>query len=161
MTPSSGYVNPRIMATRSFWPAILFLILSGCTTAAPEPNLPPDGLSWSPETPFSKQPKIEIPAEAAAINYFLRGQILLGEGNFDGALKEFEAAAQASPDDAFLHFRLASLYLRKGDLKKAVVEAEAAVRLDPKSVDGHLLLAGLYSSLGENQKGLVEYNEVL
>ncbi len=86
---------------------------------------------------------------------------MLGEGNFDGALKEFEAASQANPDDAFLHFRLASLYLRKGDLKKALVEAEAAVRLDPKSVDSHLLLAGLYSSLGENQKGLDEYNEVL
>ena len=78
--------------------------------------------------------------------------LLLGEGDFDPALKEFEAAVAAKPDDAFLHFRLASLYLRKGDLKKALVEAEAAVRLEPKSVDNHLLLAGLYSSLGRKPK---------
>jgi tetratricopeptide (TPR) repeat protein len=149
------------MATRASCATVFLVILAGCTTAAREPKLPPDGLLWSPETPFRKQPKVEIPGEAAAINYFLRGQVLLGEGNFDGALKEFESAAQANPDDAFLRFRLASLYLRKGDLKKAVVEAEAAVRLDPKNVDSHLLLAGLYSSLGDNQKGLAEYNEVL
>jgi len=82
------------MIIRSFWAVILFLFLSRCTTAAPEPKLPPDGLSWSLE-PFRNQRKVEIPAEAAAINYFLRGQLLLGEGKFDEALKEFENASEA------------------------------------------------------------------
>ena len=67
------------------------------------------------EAPFANQPKVEIPSEAAAINHFLRGQLLLGEGDFDGALKEYESAAQANPNESFLRFRLASLHLRKGE----------------------------------------------
>jgi tetratricopeptide (TPR) repeat protein len=90
--------------------------LSGCATAVPELMVPPDGISWAPDAPFRDQPKTEIPSEALAFNHFLIGHLLLGEGNFDGALKELEAAAAAKPDEAFLHFRLASFYLRRGDL---------------------------------------------
>ena len=59
-------------------------------------------------------------------------------------LKEFEAAVAANPNDAFLHFRLASLYLRKGDLKKALVEAETAAQAGaqergPPSASGRAL----------------------
>src|ERR671918_637567 len=149
------------MATGFIRRVIFLVILSGCASAAPEIKPPPHGLVWSPEAPFKGDKKIEIPAEASGLNHFLKGQLLLAEGNFEDALKEFEAAAQASPSDAFLRFRLATLYLRKGDLKKALVEAETATSLEPKSVENHLLLAGLYSSLGENQKGIGEYVEVL
>ena len=79
------------MIIRSFWAAILLLFLSRCTSAAPEPTAP-DAFSWIPEPPFRNQRKVEIPAEAAAINYFLKGQLLLGEGKFDEAVKEFDAA---------------------------------------------------------------------
>ena len=149
------------MSTRFVRGAICLLILSGCASAAPELRSPPDGFAWSPEAPFQREKKTEVPAEAKGLSHFLIGHLLLGEGEFDQALKEFEAAAQANPDDAFLRFRLATLYLRKGDLKKALVEAEAAAKIDPQSLDNHLLLAGLYSSLGQIQKGLSEYQEVL
>src|SRR6266568_6628505 len=148
--------------TTGFVRSVVFLVIfSGCASAVPELKSPPEGLDWSPEAPFRHDKKTEIPAEANGLSHFLQGQLLLGEGNFEEALKEFEAAVQANPSDSFLHFRLATLYLRKGDLKKALVEAEIAVRTDPKAVDNHLLLAGLYSSLGENQKGIIEYTEVL
>ena len=131
---------------------VFLLLLSGCAATVPDVKSPPDALVWTPEAPFAREQKIEIPPEAAGLFHFLKGHLLLGQGEFDEALKEFEAAAKDNPNDSFLHFRLATLYLRKGDLKKALVEAEAAARTDPKSVDNHLLLAGLYSSLGENQK---------
>ena len=111
---------------------------------------------WPTEAPFQHEKKTEIPAEAKGLSHFLIGHLLLVEGEYDKALKEFEAAAQANPDDAFLRFRLATLYLRKGDLKSALTEAQTAATLEPKSIDQHLLLAGLYSSLGEIQKGLGE-----
>ena len=85
------------MGTRSSRTAVLFLILSGCTAAVPEPKLPPDGLSWLPETPFRSKDRVDIPADAVAINHFLRAQMLLGEGDFDGALKEFESALGPIP----------------------------------------------------------------
>src|SRR5512147_1598066 len=154
-------LNLTVMGTRGFRAALLLVLLSGCATAVPDHQLPPDGLVWSPEGPFSKDTKAVIPDEASAFNHFLKGQLLLIDGEFEPALKEFEAATQASPTDGFLHFRLAQLYLRRGELKKALSEAELAARLEPKVVDYHLLLAGLYSAVGDNQKGLTEYNEVL
>src|SRR3989442_1562743 len=150
----------QLMRMRSIRTVVFVAILSGCATAVPELKPVSDELVWIPEPPFRNHQKIEIPAEAQAYSHFLKAQMLLGDGEFEAALKEFEAAAQASPSEAFLRFRLAALYLRKGDLKKALEEAEAAAKLDPKTVDHHLLLAGLYSSLGDNQKGLSEYNEV-
>ena len=74
----------------------------------------------------------------------LRDSCCLTEGEFEPALKEFEAAG-GDLVDSFLHFRLAQLYLRGGDLRKALGEAESAVRLEPKSVDYRFILAGLYS----------------
>src|SRR5215207_5879806 len=154
-------LNVAVMGTRGVRAAFLMVILSGCATALPDGQLPPDALIWSTEGPFSKTAKVDIPDEAGAFNHFLKGQLLLIDGEFDPALKEFEAASQASPTDGFLRYRLAQLYLRRGDLKRAMSEAESAAKLEPNSVDYHLLLAGLYSAVGDNQRGLAEYNEVL
>jgi len=120
-----------LMGTRGFRTVFLLVLLSGCATAVPDHQLPPDGLIWLPEGPFSKNAKADIPDEAGAVNHFLKGQLLLIDGEFEPALKEFEAASQASPTDGFLHYRLAQLYLRRGDLRKAMGEAEFAVKLDP------------------------------
>ena len=114
----------QLMRMRSIRTVVFVAILSGCATAVPELKPVSDELVWIPEPPFRNHQKIEIPAEAQAYSHFLKAQMLLGDGEFEAALKEFEAAAQASPSEAFLRFRLAALYLRKGDLKKALEEAE-------------------------------------
>jgi len=132
-----------MMGTRHLRTVVALLILSGCAAAVPDSKVPPEGLAWSPTGPFSGQNKTALPADARGVAHYVIGSMLMTEGDYDGALKEFETAAQANPTDGFLHYRLATLYLRRGDLKKAVTEAEAAVRLDPQSVDNHLLLAGL------------------
>src|SRR5262249_6186492 len=121
-----------LMSTRIIWRIIPLLILSACASAVTEVKPPPNGLVLTPEAPFAREQKIEIPSEATGLYHFLKGQLLLGQGEFDEALKEFEAAARANPGDSFLHFRLATLYLRKGDLKKAVGEAEIGVRTHSK-----------------------------
>ena len=108
------------MGTRGFRTAFLLVVLSGCATAVPDRQLPPDDLVWLPQSPFSKDAKVELGDDARAFNHFLKGQLLLIDGEFEPALKEFEAAALASPSDSFLHFRLAQLYLRRGDLRKAL-----------------------------------------
>src|SRR5262245_18394514 len=111
-----------LMSTRSICRIVPRLILSACASAVSEVKPPPNGVVQTPSAPFAREQKIEIPSEATGLYHFLKGQLLLGQGEFAHALKEFEAAARANPDDSFLHFRLATLYLRKGDLKKAVGE---------------------------------------
>src|SRR3990172_4048008 len=149
------------MAFVSFFEVVFLTLLSACAPSAPELALPPKELAWDPQAPFRGEKKVEIPAEARALGHFAKGQSLLSQGEFDQALTEFEGAVQADPSNAFLRFRLATLYLRKGDLKNALRETEEATRLDPSGVDNRLLLAGLYSSMGEESKAVREYQEVL
>ena len=150
-----------LMGTFRIWTASFDADFGLCVQGA-RPEFAPEPFVRPIQAPFSRQPKIEVPGEAQALAHFMKGDLLLGDGDFEGALTEFESAAQKSPGDSFLHLRLATLYLRKGDLKKAQSEAETAVKLDPVECgQTHLLLAGLYTSLGENQRGLREYNEVL
>src|SRR3990172_11063130 len=149
------------MGFLSFFAALFFVLLSGCVSSAPDLKAPPKELTWDPQAPFRGGKKVEIPAEARALGNFAIGQSLLSQGEFGQALTEFEAAVQADPSNAFLRFRLATLYLRKGDLKMALRETEEATRLEPSGVDSRLLLAGLYSSLGEESKAVREYQEVL
>ena len=125
------------------------------------PKEPPKELVVKPEAPFRRDQIIEIPAEAKGLAHFVKGQMLLNEGEFDLALVEFEAAAAADPSNSFLRLRLAKLYVDKGDLQKGLKEAEEAVRLAPDASAGHLLLAGVYSSLGDNAKALKEFEEGL
>ena len=134
--------------------AVSLALLAACSTlvskAPVKPQEPPKAVVLEPpaEAPFRREQKIEIPADAQAMAHFVKGQMLLTEGEFDPGLAEFQAAAAADPTNAFLRFRLATLFVRKGDLKQALKEGEEAARLAPECSDTHLLLAGLYSSLG-------------
>ncbi|HEY1270041.1 MAG TPA: tetratricopeptide repeat protein [Candidatus Binatia bacterium] len=136
-------------------------LLAACSSKLAKVQEAPKQVIVQPEAPFQREPKVEVPAEAAGLAHFVKGQYLLFEGDFDQALAEFAAAAAADPGNAFLRFRVASLYVRKGDLKKALSEAEEGVRLAPDAAEGHLLLAGLYSALGEDARGLKEYEATL
>ena len=108
MTVPGEYVNPFTdgythYVEDSFSPDSVRLCLR-CARS----QVAPDALVWTPEAPFARDEKIEIPSEAVGLFHFLKGQLLLGQGDFDEALKEFEAAARANPADSFLHFRLAT-----------------------------------------------------
>ena len=150
-------LNLPVMVTRGFRAALLLVLLSGCATAVPDHQLPPDGLVWSPEGPFSKDTKAVIPDEASAFNHFLKGQLLLIDGEFEPALKEFEAATQASPTDGFLHFRLAQLYLRRGEVGGQVGTQERRLPFAP----GGALFRGRRQSKGAGgiQRGLEARSE--
>src|SRR5262245_16444493 len=84
-----------LMGMRVIRRVVFVLILSGCAAAVPESKPAPDALVWNPEAPFAREEKTTIPPEAAGLFHFLKGNLLLGQGEFDEALGEFEAAARA------------------------------------------------------------------
>ena len=86
----------QLMGKRWIGTVIFTSILSGCATTVPELKPPAEDIVRAPEPPFRNRPKIEISADALAYGHFLKAQMLLGEGEFDAALKEFEAAQAAA-----------------------------------------------------------------
>jgi len=58
-----------------------------------------------------------------------------GEENYDAALKQFEAAAATSPNNADVYSYLAGIYRRQGRWREAVTGFERARFLDPRNAD--------------------------
>lgn len=95
----------------SFSAVVLLVLLGACSPSLTEIKGPPKDLVWKPEPPFLREKKVDVPTEAKALSHFLRGQILLTEGDFNKALTEYEEATKSDPSSSFLRFRLATLYL--------------------------------------------------
>jgi tetratricopeptide (TPR) repeat protein len=74
-----------------------------------------------------------------------QGYELLGE--WDRAAKEYEAAADSSPDRAPIHVRLAGIYLRS-DRQRAAVSLRKALEIDPQLTIARRMLAALLASNG-------------
>ena len=52
--------------------------------------------------------------------------LYLGEENYDAALKEFEAAAATSPNNAEIYYYLAGIHRRQGRWRESVASFERA-----------------------------------
>ena len=81
----------------TFIGAVFLACLSACSPTASRIQEPPKELVQQPEAPFRLEQKVEIPAEAQAMAHFVKGQMLLAEGEFNQALEEYEAAVQPIP----------------------------------------------------------------
>ena len=58
---------------------------------------------------------------------------LFGEKKYDAALKEFEIAAQISPNNAKIYDYVGGIYRRQGRWREAVASYERALSLDPRN----------------------------
>jgi tetratricopeptide (TPR) repeat protein len=72
------------------------------------------------------------------------GEALLENGDYLGALREFEGLAKASPNDSGFRVRISRALLKAGFASESLVEAKKAVELDGKSADAHQNLAYTY-----------------
>ena len=65
----------------------------------------------------------------------LLGNILLGEGDFDGAEKEFEAIIEKNDNSADAHYGLGLVYESRGNLAKARAEWRKTLRIQVNHAD--------------------------
>ncbi len=69
------------------------------------------------------------------------GLVALEAGNYDKAIKNFEAAAKFNPNHYSMHTNMAVAYRHKGELNKAIECSKKAIDLNP-------LISSLYGSTG-------------
>jgi len=73
------------------------------------------------------------------------GHKAASEGNFDEALRTFNACVEKHPNSAEAHFFLGMAYLQKEDIDKATGALKKAVQMDPNNLDAVATLGKVYS----------------
>ncbi len=84
-----------------------------------------------------------------------------GEKKYDAALKEFEIAAAASPNNAEVHSYIGGLYRRQGRWRESIVSLERAVSLDPRNHGIAFLTANNYLFLRDWAAAAASFNSAM
>jgi choline-sulfatase len=141
--------RPAAAAERSGDPQVLESLRAlGYVGGAPAAGEAPPGLP---------DPKDRV-AERDAL---LRGEGLLRRGDFDGALRQFEAVLRADPKNRFAVLRSGIALLKKGDARAAAARLRAAVDLDPGQAETRYALADALTRAGDNAAAVPQWMETV
>ncbi|HLX86478.1 MAG TPA: tetratricopeptide repeat protein [Terriglobales bacterium] len=91
----------------------------------------------------------------------LMGKAHLNRGEYDDAVKELEAAAQANPRLAFVHFNLGLAYVHKQDYDRARDEFHKDVALAPDVPFSYEQLGSLEATVGNAEQAAKNYRSAL
>ena len=89
------------------------------------------------------------------------GNILLQDGDTDGALDEFRLTARLAPHLPESHLALASALIAKHDWKAAAVSLKEALRLDPSLAQAHYSLGMIYYTTGQLPQAIQSYRDAV
>ncbi|MDH4135137.1 MAG: tetratricopeptide repeat protein [Anaerolineae bacterium] len=116
-----------------------------------EPRIPTPILPR--RTPIATAPPITTPTPIAsptpsASEHMDLGLEYYGQGKFDEAIAEFQAAIELEPDDADAHRNLGTAYGEQGKWEEAAAAYEQAIELDPDFGEAYGDLVWPYIELG-------------
>jgi tetratricopeptide (TPR) repeat protein len=89
------------------------------------------------------------------------GKAHYNRGEYDDALRELEAAAQADPKLPFVHFNLGLAYVRKQDYERARVEFKKDVEIEPDVAFTYEQLGNVESTLQHTVEAAKNYRRAL
>lgn len=103
---------------------------------------------------------IEINPEHAP-SYSNLGAILLEEGRYDDALKNFKMACKFAPEKKIVLYQIANCYSLKGLVEAAVVEMDRAIQLDKTLPHSHYHMANILFRHHDFDGAAKGYNKAL
>jgi tetratricopeptide (TPR) repeat protein len=117
----------------------------------------------------AKNPALEEKAAARLVEvgegspefHLLMGKGYLNREEYDDALKELDAAAQADPKLPFVHFNLGLAYVHKQDYDRAREEFHKDIALEPDVPFAYEQLGSLESTAGNEDEAAKNYRSAL
>jgi tetratricopeptide (TPR) repeat protein len=103
---------------------------------------------------------VEI-GEGSAEFHLLMGKAHLNRGEYDDAVKELDAAAQADPKLPFVHFNLGLAYVHQQDYERARTEFHKDIAMEPDVPFAYEQLGGLESTAGNEDEAAKNYRSAL
>ncbi len=101
-------------------------------------------------TPGFSQSREQASQVAEAYYHFAIGHTLEAEGDWEGALDEYEQALALDPTNSSIYSEMAASYLGQRQISDAIDYAERAIRADEDNLDAHQLLSSIYTGLLNN-----------
>lgn len=147
-TPSSSPAPPDDAALAQYHYTLALLRLSSLS--------PPDRLTVIAELRTAIRLRPEFGEAHAQL-----GNVLLQEGDADGALDEYRLVVHLAPDLPQGHLALASALIAKHDWKAAAASLKEALRLDPSLAQAHYSLGTIHYTTGRLQDAIQAYREAL
>jgi tetratricopeptide (TPR) repeat protein len=93
--------------------------------------------------------------------HLLTGKAHINRGEYDDAVKELEAAAQADPKLPFVHFNLGLAYVHKQDYDRARNEFHKDIALEPDVPFSYEQLGSVESTAGNEDEAAKNYRNAL
>jgi len=90
-----------------------------------------------------------------------RGYVLLNQGKYDLAVKEFSRYLAQNPNNAELHSLLAFCFIKLKKNKEAEHEAKASIGIDPTNHFAHYLMGTIFLEKSKKKEARLSLNEAI
>jgi protein O-mannosyl-transferase len=114
---------------------------------------------WQDEATFWQKTVVTAPTSARAHHNL--AVVLKEKGDLQGALLEFQRAAEVNPNYGYSYIGIAEIYFHWTLFKEALIVAQKGVQLQPQWPQAHFILALVYARLGESSKAIPALKQAL
>lgn len=95
----------------------------------------------------------------------LKGQLLVAQGDLDGALASYQKALKINPDSSLAHYRIGEVFLDQCNMQAAVDAYRDALRGDDipswTEVWSHIEIGKIFDMTGQRSRAVEAYREAL
>jgi len=123
------------------------------------PDLPP--VREEPVQPLPPYPIPALPRSPEPADPYQDGLIMMGNGNYEGAIERFQARLAKDPKFVPAYCELARACANRGRLKEAGAWCEKAVKTDPLLAEAYYIFALIRQEEGADEKAVELLKKVL
>lgn len=98
---------------------------------------------------------------ARSLQFLRQGQEQIKKGNLQGAVRLYQQAVKAAPNNPEANFYYGDGLIRIGKRKQGVKQVQKAIALAPKRLDLRMAAATLYRLAGDYRHAIEEYRQIL